>query len=287
MKAIRNKKIVTYPIEDKGSGPEHFYILKTDIGFEYPSVYDGPHSHHYYCISFLFEGCTEHSSDMKTIKVCAPAIMLLDIDQVHIHHSIKGCKIIHICFSPDFIKENSAVFLQKLEQLFTVPVIPISSLQLAELDPFIQLILQQYHKDRCKDSIIIRHLLDIVLILCLNYSPAEALPENRNKKKDIYHCFKDLLNSRYKTDHQVNSYARQLGISNEKLNEIVKTCSSKTPKQLIDERLVKEARRLLYWSNLNMKEITWILGFETQSYFIRFFKKHTGITPGQFQKQKT
>jgi len=54
---------------------------------------------------------------------------------------------------------------------------------------------------------------------------------------------------------------------------------------MIDERLMTEAKRLLYWSDLTIREIAWELGFETDSYFNRFFKKFTGKTPKAFQKE--
>jgi AraC-like DNA-binding protein len=58
----------------------------------------------------------------------------------------------------------------------------------------------------------------------------------------------------------------------------------KTAKQIIDERRVTEAKRLLFWNEHTIKEIAWQLNFEDDGYFNRFFKKHTGHTPAVFQK---
>jgi AraC family transcriptional regulator, transcriptional activator of pobA len=58
----------------------------------------------------------------------------------------------------------------------------------------------------------------------------------------------------------------------------------KTVAQLIDEQIILEAKRYLLATPNQVKDIAWDLGYEDVSYFIRFFKKHTGLTPDAFRK---
>ncbi len=68
------------------------------------------------------------------------------------------------------------------------------------------------------------------------------------------------------------------------LNDLIKSVTGKTAKQIIDEKRVVEAKRLLFWGKHSVKEIAGHLNFEDDAYFNRFFKKHTGQTPALFQK---
>ena len=68
------------------------------------------------------------------------------------------------------------------------------------------------------------------------------------------------------------------------LNDTIKAATGKTAKQIIDEKRIVEAKRLLFWGEQSAKEISNQLNFEDDAYFNRFFKKHTGQTPAQFQK---
>ena len=79
-------------------------------------------------------------------------------------------------------------------------------------------------------------------------------------------------------------YADMLYVTPGHLNDLIKSVTGKTAKQIIDEKRVVEAKRLLFWGQHSVKQIAGHLNFEDDSYFNRFFKKHTGETPALFQK---
>ena len=84
-------------------------------------------------------------------------------------------------------------------------------------------------------------------------------------------CFREL--------HQVGDYSALLHLSAGYLSEVVKTQSGKPAIKHIHERLVLEARRLLVHTARSPKEIAFDIGFLEPSYFTRFFKRETGLTP--------
>ena len=73
-----------------------------------------------------------------------------------------------------------------------------------------------------------------------------------------------------------------MNLSEKHLNRMSKDCLNKTTTQLIAERIMLESKRLLIHSKQNISEIAAELGYENNSYFSRFFKKHSDKTPIQF-----
>jgi AraC family transcriptional regulator, transcriptional activator of pobA len=94
--------------------------------------------------------------------------------------------------------------------------------------------------------------------------------------------FEDLIEENFRSDKFVKDYAFKLNITEKHLNRVAKSCVGKTSTQLISERTILEAKRMLIYSKLNVTQIGEQLGYFDNSYFVRFFKKNVGITPFAF-----
>ncbi|HEU4551305.1 MAG TPA: helix-turn-helix domain-containing protein [Chitinophaga sp.] len=99
----------------------------------------------------------------------------------------------------------------------------------------------------------------------------------------IVNRFKQLVRNNYKAVKQVQQYAAQLNITPLYLNEVVKEITGFPASHWIRQEILLEAKRLLYHSMLDVKEIAYELGYEDHAYFSRFFKKNTGITALAFR----
>lgn len=109
-----------------------------------------------------------------------------------------------------------------------------------------------------------------------------CLQEGR-REIEIFDRFQILMD-KYILDHcPIKFYAEQLGVSSRKLNETVGSIMNKTTLALLNERLCIEAKKELYYSGDSISQIAYKLGFEDNSYFTRFFKRHTGISPKKFR----
>ncbi len=102
---------------------------------------------------------------------------------------------------------------------------------------------------------------------------------------DYLILFKDLLEKNFREEKSVNKYASELSISEKQLHKSTTTLLDKTPKQIIDERILLEAKRLLVHSNQSIKEIAYELGYDEPTNFIKYFRKHTETTPSEFREQ--
>ncbi len=96
--------------------------------------------------------------------------------------------------------------------------------------------------------------------------------------------FTALVNSEYIVHHNVEYYANRLNITSNYLNKIVKQALGTTSKLYIHRLLFEESKRLLSYTTLSVNEIASTLHFDTTSYFIRFFRKHAGMTPLKYKE---
>lgn len=98
--------------------------------------------------------------------------------------------------------------------------------------------------------------------------------------------FRLLLDERCRTRQPVASYADTMGISAGQLTRICREAFGISAIEAIDRRAVHEARRLLVYSTLSVKQIARELGFRDEAYFGRFFRKQTGLRPTEYRHQE-
>ncbi len=100
-----------------------------------------------------------------------------------------------------------------------------------------------------------------------------------NLVRDFHH----LVEQYFKTKHKVSDYAELLYKSPKTISNMFSKLSEKTPLQIIHERILLEARRLLIYTDMSVKEIAYEIGFEDLQGFSRFFKKMEAVSPSHFR----
>ena len=106
----------------------------------------------------------------------------------------------------------------------------------------------------------------------------------KSSKVNLIRSFNYLVEQHFKTEHSVSFYAEQLFKSPKTLsNNFAKL--NQSPLQIIHERIILEAKRLLIYTDKTAKEIAYEVGFEDASHLSRLFKKHTSQSPSDFKKQ--
>lgn len=135
-------------------------------------------------------------------------------------------------------------------------------------------------KDEIIRTIIFNLLLEIAEITSENTSKNE---DSKNAISDIYLEFRKLIFENILDNKSVQFYADKLNISNKYLIEIVKKSTKKTPHEVIDDILLKEAYVLLGDTSLSISEVAYKLQFNSVSAFGRFFKKQVAISPSAYR----
>ena len=97
--------------------------------------------------------------------------------------------------------------------------------------------------------------------------------------------FQKLLESHFKKEKELAFYSDKLNITNNTLSKAVKKEFSKTPTQLINERIILESKKLLHLTYRSVKEIASELGFADEFYCSRYFKKSVGCSPKNYREK--
>jgi AraC family 4-hydroxyphenylacetate 3-monooxygenase operon regulatory protein len=153
------------------------------------------------------------------------------------------------------------------------------------LERIVQAIQQEWRDDRAGKSLVAESLVRAMLIVLLRLSPnTQAGRELTNHDFKLYRKFSDCLEAHYADHKPLRFYVDALNISESRLNQVCQRMGNDSPKRLINDRILQEARRMLRHTSQTSNEIAYELGFKDPSYFSRFFKKHTGQTTQYFRK---
>lgn len=120
-----------------------------------------------------------------------------------------------------------------------------------------------------------------------NHAPmASPADKNKSRKEYIFERFYESLARFYQSERSVKFYADQLCLTPKHLSGVIKTVSGKTVGEWIDEFVILEAKALLNSSNLNIQEIAGHLNFANQSFFGKYFKHYTGMSPKEYRNSR-
>ncbi|REA63771.1 hypothetical protein DSL64_04910 [Dyadobacter luteus] len=136
-----------------------------------------------------------------------------------------------------------------------------------------------------------QQLIADMIQVCLGVFAAIIQSSKQDRSTDhtrparIAQQFRQLLRKEYKSVKSPAAYAHLLNISPSYLTEAVSLATGFPAGYWIQQEVMMEAKRLLYYTNLGVKEIAFSLGYEDHTYFSRLFKKVIGVSPGQFRSE--
>lgn len=126
--------------------------------------------------------------------------------------------------------------------------------------------------------------LKIIMIKLANLHTHAELQLN-DYDNQLYNQFLELVNTHYSKTHKVEDFAKDLSVSPRKLSDLCRTKSGIGAKEIINNKLIGEAKRRLQFTAKPIKEIAYALSFATPEQFSHFFKKNTKLAPADFRNQ--
>jgi AraC-like DNA-binding protein len=157
---------------------------------------------------------------------------------------------------------------------------------LAELNLLIQHLIKEFETNEWNKDSMLRTLLVRFIILLTRQARKQYL--NEDVKEDRFNLLRHynlLVEQHFRKEHRVQFYAARLHKSPKTISNIFAQYGDKTPQQIIHERIIHEAKRLLYYSDKTMKEIAQHLGFDDPAHFSKFFKNQTGENPTEVKRK--
>ena len=148
-------------------------------------------------------------------------------------------------------------------------------------------IIIEYERFSHEKDYLLRNYIHILLLRIREiYRPyAKKIHESATRSMRIANDFKHLVEKNFIVKREVQQYAEQLHITPKHLSEVVKNITGKSPRELINDMLLLEAKVLLGSTNKTITEIAHELNFEDQSHFSHFIKQHSGFSPLQLRKK--
>lgn len=229
------------------------------------------HRHNYHMLAIALEGISEHMIDMEPFSMAPGQMGLIVSGQVHKARPGYVGTGYALAFTSDFIPQVDL-------PVALVGPVTIPDQEFAGVLQLLSFMETEFNNRQANTVPILQHGLSILLQIMFRHS-ADA-PQVNNS---LIIRYRELVSCHYLEWTKPAQYAEALHISVDYLNELVRQHFGQTASSLITERRILEAKRLLLHSNESVKEIAWHLQFNEVSYFIRFFKQHTGFTPAAFR----
>ncbi|MBS2212004.1 helix-turn-helix domain-containing protein [Carboxylicivirga mesophila] len=284
-----SENIKEYPF--KHGLPLEFEIIDLSKVFESKkNMMTVPHRAQFYHILWLEKGEGTHFIDFNPVQVEDNSILFIPHNCVNLFDKDGRYEGKSIIFTDSFFckNEQDAQFLHASE--FYSELYGTASLKTDTKDSELGILFEAMEKEFARDKDEMQYsILHNLLHVFLLKAEREMRRQGFNQLKPSIHLdhlllFKSLLESRFKEERMVSKYAAEQGISEKQLHKATTTLLDKTPKQLIDERVMLEAKRLLVHSHQSVKGIAYDLGFEEPTYFIKYFRKHAHTTPAEFRE---
>jgi AraC family transcriptional regulator, transcriptional activator of pobA len=244
------------------------------------------HRHDFFFLLALKKGEGNHEIDFSNYKVRDNSIFFIRPGQVHQLQLKAGCTGYLVEFNMEFYHPTDKSPNQRLRKASNKNYCQLETDRFNRLQTILTSMLHEYTTREEGYQDIIKSSLDIFFIEFVRQSPnPKGEPTIANSyTQERFEEFLELLDKHIATHKQVSQYTNLMNLSPYQLNEITKATMGKTASELINEHIILEAKRNLLATSNQIKDIADRLGYEDVSYFIRFFKKHTGRSPESFRR---
>lgn len=286
-------------VHSKHIAPDCIDVVDNDIALfdtkSVTSLYNGPSKLEVLTIGLCLEGTTRFNISLRDYELMPGRLFIALPSQI----------IEHRGSSPDFkgvffvVSKNVMESLPKvgniLSLLFYLKDYPCIDLTQSEVET-----VMEYHtfirrrlkvkEDKFRREVVLGLMQGFFFELCSvfsNHAPHVSTSiKAQTRKEYIFERFYESLLQSYQSERSVNFYADQLCLSPKHLSSVIKEVSGKTVGDWIDELVILEAKALLNSSSMNIQEISDRLNFANQSFFGKYFKHYTGMSPKEYRKNR-
>ena len=248
---------------------------------------------------FVRRGAFKVDLNLKTYNVTAGTVMAIVpgiIVRIHPQSEaeMNNLDIAFVAISPSFASGLRVEFSQALQERMLIadnPCIILTESQLETARTFNILGKRILNSQRENKTQAIRGLLSAQVSL-LGEVWLKASEENARRNAEeistrtsqVFQQFLGLVTEFHTSERGMKFYADKLCLTPKYLSKIIKQASGRSGPEWIDSFVILEAKNLLRYSDMSIKEVVYSLNFPNQSVFYKFFKANTGLTPSQYRR---
>ena len=276
--------VMTEPVvDDLRAEPDTLEVIEVHLD----SIGDGearqPHRHAYHELIWVREGHGRHLIDGDGVEFGPRTLTLIAKGQVHQFQRAEGVSAVVARFEDDWLASSRRWLFSG--QSCTALRVPED--EAARFDSLLDLLRVELERPAGPESAELRrHLLAAVLLWAQRWREGQ-LEEGGATRTDLqlYQQFQEVLERDHAANHDAGHYAAELGLTTGTLSRLLTKLTGQSTKQLVQDRLILEAVRLLRFSDLSIKEIAARLGFSDQFAFSKAFKRQRGEAPADFRRR--
>lgn len=282
-----NQQVPVYSLEpDELTGNQYIRVYNFEGVISHRADFLLPHRKDHYLMSFIRSAGSRQWIDMQPYILRDNTIYFTRPHQMIVKEEFTHLSTTGIAFTKEFLalQENGTLSrLPLIQNPHKGPEIFLAEADIAFVEDILTKINEEYkHPGEWQQRMLNAYMTVLLTYLSRLYT-VQVNNTDTTAETLLLKRFQDKINECYRELHEVSDYASLLHISAGHLSEVVKTQSGKPAIKHIHERVVLEARRLLFHTDTTSKEIAFDLGFSDASYFNRFFKRETGVTPAQYR----
>ena len=249
-----------------------------------------PHKHNFYHLIFFTNGAGSHSIDFDRFEIKQNHMYFMSPGQIHTWEFKGEMEGYVVNFSDAFFQS----FLLRSDFIENFSFFSGNSiagvLNLSQIEA--QVVQETFEELLIQSETIHIHRWDMIRILLLKIFITLEQKNNEDVAKDVSNYniallknFQKLIEKNYKKLRLPMEYADLLYITPNHLNALCKDQTGVAAGELIRNRIILEAKRMLINQQINISEIAYELNFKDNSYFSKFFKKQVGTSPEEFRKK--
>lgn len=247
-----------------------------------------PHRVDFYHLLIITEGSGQHHIDFKSYPFLEGDILFIAPNQVHafeINRHVEGTILL---FTESFILKNiNQTQFAALNTLFnyhtTSPLMKKAYNEKSDIRADVTALHAEYcQPHNAISEEILRLQLNLLLLKLARNKNILTQPIEHAEWKEIFAQFRKVLERGYTTTRNASDFAKQIGVSYKHLNTICKSVVGSTAKEFIDAYVVLEIKRHIAMYSPATKELAVQTGFDEPTNLVKFFKRHTGLTPRMF-----
>lgn len=268
---------------------EEHQVQIIPLGDEMTYDFKRPHRHEYFEFFIFRKGGGSHFIDFVEHKIFENSVHIVFPSQIHLLKRSGARGLIIICRKEFMNSLNKLFYTQLFQNNYTAPCLSFTPEKTESITQLVHSLQEEIKTEKMLATELARSYLTIFLSFCIrnhegisNFSAGTAaiyFPHDL----EVFQRFNLLLEKHYLDKQNVTFYAGEMAMTPKALNNCIKKVTGKTCIELVQERTLTEAKRLLLYTDESSKEIAYTLNFKDNSYFTRFFTKLQGQTPLAFK----